>query len=248
MKPAVDDLQKGLAVYSRRSFQREELIFAEKPLLFVPSRAPEHFMRDLWRIVAKDISSHPIGDAFRSLSREKQKDFLRLHNSRQKLLTRAEYYPPNVEREFKRPTCNFELLGIYLTNFYFLSDDRTGVFNATSRINHSCFPNSYLDWDPKLRVMSVRAARKIEKADVEITIDYSEKFRHLIFSSTDDLRVHCRYFYGFWCRCESCIDGILRNSIRVVRPNEERIPIEVHLDELQERLLLKQGMVATLSF
>lgn len=242
--PDKECIAKGIGLYTRRPYHKYELIFTEKPLVRVPYKSSQPFMKQLWRYVANDISSHPIVNSFKNMNRYDQKDFLRLNNSRKKFLTRADPCPPDVgiTREISGPTCALELLGIYLTNFFFLHEDATGIFKDISRINHACAANAYLAWDRTNGEMRVVAASNILNAGTEITIDYSEKFLKLgIFMALENVREHCRYFYGFWCQCNFCKINILKGSIQEVTSEQERDMISFHLDELEQRLLFKQG-------
>ncbi|KAL0636569.1 hypothetical protein Q9L58_004407 [Maublancomyces gigas] len=235
----------GMGLYTRRAYHKSELIFTERPLVRVPYRSSQPFMKQLWKHVANGISSHPIVDAFKHLSQHDQKDFLRLHNARRKLLTRADYYLPNLDtgERISGPTCAFELLGIYLTNFFFLHEDLTGVFKSISRINHACAANAYLAWDRTNSEMRVVAASSIISAGTEITIDYSEKFaKQGMFKMLENIREYCRYFYGFWCRCNFCLVNLSQGSIQEITPQQEREIISFHLDEVEEKLLLRQEL------
>lgn len=245
LAPSKETPAKGIGLYTRRPYHKSELIFTEGPLVRVPYKSSQPFMKQLWKHVANDISSHPIVVAFKNLSPYDQKDFLRLHNSRKDLLTRADFYPPDLKtnREISGLTCAFELLGIYLTNFFFLHEDLTGIFKSISRINHACAANAYLVWDRTNSEMRVVAASNIPAAGAEITIDYSEKFTKLgIFNKLEDIREHCRYFYGFWCRCKLCSDSISTGAIKVITPDLERNMVSFHLDELEQKLFSKQSM------
>jgi hypothetical protein len=236
----------GTTLYSRRAFRSGELIFTEKPFIIIKSQPEAQFIKNLWKGLAKDFrkenragkEEHPIVEAFKLLSKEDQEVFLMLFNARQKLLTRAQNHVCS-RRTAPGPTSVLELLGIYLTNLQFIHDDSTAVFN------HACVANAYLKWSQRRGYMEVIAAQDIPMSDVEITIDYSEKFASLIFSNAKDVRDHCCYFYGFWCRCLLCLRNIPQeNSIVTSYPkNQADDETEFYLDKVEGLILTNRGEI-----
>ncbi|CAG8974815.1 hypothetical protein HYALB_00000429 [Hymenoscyphus albidus] len=91
------------------------------------------------------------------------------------------------------------LTNIIRSNGYPLgaSSDVGGVFELTSRINHSCQPNAYHGWNPLLEEHTVYAIRQISAGE-EITLAYHyggpSEYRKEILKER----------FGFDCTCSIC--------------------------------------------
>ena len=79
---------------------------------------------------------------------------------------------------------------------------KSGIFPQASRINHSCIPNAYFTWNPKLGrkgLLTVYAIVHIPK-DTEILVNYRP---HDAFRSRNQ-RHKSRDYYKFNCTCLAC--------------------------------------------
>lgn len=74
----------------------------------------------------------------------------------------------------------------------------SGIFMKASRINHSCCPNAFFAWNPKLGQLTIHAILDIPP-DKEITIAYD-----IPFQSRDNRREKLLEIYRFQCRCPAC--------------------------------------------
>ena len=81
--------------------------------------------------------------------------------------------------------------------------DRTnqkGIFLACSRLNHSCVPNAYFDYNEQRGLLIVYATQDIEQ-NAEITVSYVLK----AWKWTTEARFEeLRDSYGFTCDCGAC--------------------------------------------
>ena len=79
---------------------------------------------------------------------------------------------------------------------------KSGIFPQASRINHSCIPNAYFTWNPKLGrsgLLTVYAIVLIPKS-AEILVNY----RPGDSLENRDHRHESRDYYGFTCTCKAC--------------------------------------------
>lgn len=93
-----------------------------------------------------------------------------------------------------------QYLGIFKTNGLPMeSDDRGGLFNETSRINHTCDNNACHNWNTKVKRMTVHALRNIQKGE-KITINYlgSRPWTHGIRLGI------LKEKFEFLCSCDLC--------------------------------------------
>jgi len=77
--------------------------------------------------------------------------------------------------------------------------DVAGVFKQLSRINHSCSPNSFAEWEAGSVTHSVRAARMIKKGE-EVTSSYLGSKD----GAREDRRKDLLDTWHFHCGCEVC--------------------------------------------
>jgi hypothetical protein len=114
----------------------------------------------------------------------------------------------------KRRKESTELAIVWSNGFSICDEKATGIFDVTSRINHSCVPNARVMWyDAKDEDIAVvkngddlgDGGREVGRMMVynsfdlmdgeEITIDYGHGVRWL------------KKWYGFGCGCGCCTDG-----------------------------------------
>lgn len=77
---------------------------------------------------------------------------------------------------------------VYSNGYSIMDDMATGVFEAASRINHSCVPNSGYVWKEKIGKMIFWNQFKLLEGE-EVSVDYGHKKGQL------------KRIYGFECQC-----------------------------------------------
>ncbi|KAI0867382.1 hypothetical protein GGS24DRAFT_515708 [Hypoxylon argillaceum] len=97
-----------------------------------------------------------------------------------------------------------QVVGIFLTNACPLGNNRYGIFPEYSRINHSCRPNSSLQYNVDHTTLYVHAMKDLEEGE-EVTISYLGRF----IRSCHAKRIAQ---LGFDCKCDSCSPLNRRNS------------------------------------
>lgn len=75
--------------------------------------------------------------------------------------------------------------------------DYTAVFVDASRMNHSCVPNVFWCWNPRIRELTVHAVRDIAVGE-EITASYINVY------APKEVRQNGLKQYGFTCNCQAC--------------------------------------------
>lgn len=86
-----------------------------------------------------------------------------------------------------------------------------GLFLAFSRMNHSCVPNAFSNWNPKIGQQTVQAARDI-KAGEQIFFSYLG--REGTFKSQKERASMIEKFWGFECGCSDCVDSVTSDVLR----------------------------------
>ncbi|CAO1600158.1 hypothetical protein XANCAGTX0491_003861 [Xanthoria calcicola] len=78
-----------------------------------------------------------------------------------------------------------------------------GIFLRAARFNHSCVPNAYFQYNPRIGQLTIFAISCIHKDD-EILVNY--KYED-IYKSRDERRQNLQRGYQFTCECLACHDG-----------------------------------------
>lgn len=169
----------GLGLFSTTAIPAGSLIYAELPILQV-QHDDDDSLHNL--IVSSLTASSP----------SSIRTFYSLHNSHQRWIP---------QRGWKLPCNPSPEVGIWLTNCIVLVESVSGVFDATSRINHSCVPNVEVEWCEEREMIGVFARRDI-KAGEELVRTY---FEHPVGHRMVDARRS--YLAGGWafeCKCVRC--------------------------------------------
>ena len=185
---------KGFGLFARRNISRGTLILHEKPLLEIPQNTLE-------------LAYHE----YLKLPVDSKAKFDALHC----------YLPSNINAEQAARMCaphfnisekelphyvaeQARVIGIFACNDFQLANGHLGVFDMSSRINHSCIPNAHHTNNPVLGEETIYAICDI-KAGEEILVNY------LGPKSTYDMRntriAQLRECYGFTCQCPACTDS-----------------------------------------
>lgn len=182
----------GYGVFAVADIPHGTLILSEKSILILPS----------------DLSSVPsqVHNAFLALSQDSREKFLNLVRTeakKQKYLQEAQTNnASNWDAEALQQAAT--VTAIVNTNAFAVGDDKKGgalwaaVGLAVSRVNHSCLPNAYHEWDVETRTHNVYAAADIPVGD-EITLAYIP-----VFWSREARMRELRKKYEFECNCKAC--------------------------------------------
>ncbi|KAG0642281.1 hypothetical protein HOY80DRAFT_1134622 [Tuber brumale] len=93
--------------------------------------------------------------------------------------------------------------GIWTTNCILLSPSTSAVFEAMSRINHSCIPNVELEWSEEHGLMGLFATRDLAAGDEAFRSYFEERYGHRLVD------VRQEYLKGGWafeCGCRRCVN------------------------------------------
>ena len=183
---------KGIGMFATHPIPRGTRILHERPLLLLE--------RDL----GGDIYYIPL--KFSKMSPEGQAAFLSLaatpHAERDpnrlewlQILSQSEAYA-----EFNMPMAERQrLLQIFETNSFSADEGSAIVFDA-SRMNHSCTPNVYHNWNAGSGMLTVHAIRDVETGE-EIVTSY---INICVYQSARQDQLDR---YGFNCDCKACDMG-----------------------------------------
>lgn len=185
---------KGMGLFATRDIRRGTLVISEKPLLEIVQNRLDLAYHEYLRL--------PVG---------KRAAFDALHC----------YLPSKIDAEHDARVCaihfkisenelphyiaeHARVMGIFACNDFQLANGHLGVFNTTSRLNHSCIPNVHHTNNPVLGEETIYTIRDI-KAGEELLINY------LGPRATYDMRntriAQLREAYGFTCQCNACTDA-----------------------------------------
>ncbi|KAI9789801.1 MAG: hypothetical protein M1835_001436 [Candelina submexicana] len=155
------------------------------------SEAPLFKMRN--KLIERNIAQNAIAEKLRQLSKDQQRAFFDLHNQ----FPGMGAFP-----------------GIVKSNALPLNETgKGGIFLQCARINQSCIPNAYHEYNSNTGQMTLYATRDIPQGE-EITINY--------FWDTGPVRrKFLREYYGFECVCAHC-----------KLPAAEREASDAHLNEV----------------
>ncbi|ROV99117.1 hypothetical protein VMCG_06622 [Cytospora schulzeri] len=206
VRPAGDGMGNGL--FATVDIPKGTRIIAESPLVFLaPSERPFfqfcHLVRSLGDKTSQldELFHNPIlldksqaGNLFERIRTESGLLEVAHHRSQPPDGTMVKRYAIFLTN------CNEILRG---------KDIGRGIFHIYSRINHSCEPNVFCDWNTNLKQETVHAARDI-KAGEQILQGYL---------STEDFmtrkeRAAKLRSWGFTCRCSACAHPEVSDPVR----------------------------------
>lgn len=183
-------------------------IFAEPPLVFLcPS--PRPYTQFCHLVDALGVKASEIDELFYNpmlLNRGQPGNlFEHIRVENHPLVTGQPRPPPPDVTMVKR-------YAIFLTNCNAISrgkDVGRGLFPMYSRVNHSCEPNVFCDWNTKLKQETVHAARDI-MAGEQIFQGYlsTEDFM------TCEERAAKLRSWGIVCRCAACAQPAVSDPVR----------------------------------
>jgi len=117
-------------------------------------------------------------------------------------------------------------------------DQIAGVYKQFSRINHSCNPNTVVDWASETLEMEVRAVRNIERGE-ELTGNYMGE----LGGARKERMARLEKNWFFQCQCEVCnLLGLEREA-----NDKTRKFILKELDRLDPELVNKKNLPRMLS-
>jgi len=217
---------KGIGVVATKFIKRGTVIIKEKPQMQHVKRPHENRAVKL-----NDIQVHndeeedyikAVLSSFDQMSELDKKEYLELHSqlgNDKKLLRYFEKelkfltIISKIEKDFDKAQKMLRIVGIYETNAF---DD--GVRIKTSRINYSCFPNTFSDDN------GFRAIYDIKEGQ-EITINYSNDCELLSMRTKVYRQKFLFDMWGFTCLCDLC-------------KKQDHVPtkIETEIEELIEEI------------
>ncbi|RPB13941.1 SET domain-containing protein [Morchella conica CCBAS932] len=173
----LDVPNKGQSVFAVRFIPAGTSLFQEPPIITVEDA----------QATAKIVS---LNRAFSQLSAEQKTAYLSLCNSQ-----------PASDTALTE--VDIAVLGIWKTNTFVLDDQGmiNGIFQMSSRLNHSCLggENAHWEWSEEEKLMRFWTDRDIEAGE-EITHCYRPDWR----MGTKNRREALMENYGFWCTCKVC--------------------------------------------
>lgn len=86
-----------------------------------------------------------------------------------------------------------------------------GLFLSFSRLNHSCVPNAFSNWNPSIERQTVQAARDIAAGE---QIFFSYLGREGTFKSQKERAAMIEKFWGFECGCSDCVNSEASDVLR----------------------------------
>ncbi|KAF2217151.1 hypothetical protein CERZMDRAFT_81109 [Cercospora zeae-maydis SCOH1-5] len=184
---------KGLGVFARQYIPRGTRVICEEPLLEIAQGN-------------LDVAYHE----YLRLSSDRKAVFDALHS----------YLPPHLDAEHAARICalhrgvseadltqhlvdHVRVISIFACNTFILANGNLGVFEVSSRLNHSCVPNVHHTNNPVLGKETVQAVRDIAPGE-ELQVNYmgagaTYEMQHVRLPKLQDL-------YGFSCKCVACSD------------------------------------------
>ena len=237
---------RGLGAVASRDIPRGDTILMEKPLLdprldgvellqeaakgnskATPAEAwfAEHYplkvevgsdlparMLEKLRPQVTVVAVRGVTAAFRKLPQQKQSVIMSLYDRYESELGEKTPY------------------GVFMTNSFGKGAGamQGAVFNLSSRVNHSCRPNAYRNFDREQNRMRLYACRDIVCGE-EICIAYKE-----VLATRAERQAELREPFGFDCACEAC----LMPSAEAKASDQRRLQMQV----LDERIL-QEGAV-----
>lgn len=180
-----DSPGKGSGAFAARTFQRGDLIFAERPLYTTSSDSP----RQIVSAVAR-------------LSPSSNAAFMALHNAWPEDQTN---YTGSIGLRMSglQPE-ELRIVNIHRTNSFATTQGSGGIFIRCSRFNHSCLPSAKYSFHEPTGIMRIYALRTIEPEE-EIHVGYlSGAFPKLYGTPRKERRARFERTWGFTCQCVVC--------------------------------------------
>ncbi|EIM92048.1 SET domain-containing protein [Stereum hirsutum FP-91666 SS1] len=176
---------KGYGAFATQTFQRGDLIFAERPLYTSNRDSPLQVVSAVSRLSPNSKA------AFMSLHNAWSGD--NLFGSSVVGLKTAGLQPEEMR-----------LINIHQTNSFSTSEGNGGLFLRCSRFNHSCLPSAKYNFHEPTGVMRIYALRTIEPEE-EIHVGYlSGSFPKLYGTPRSARRARFERTWGFTCECAVC--------------------------------------------
>ncbi|KAL8850089.1 MAG: hypothetical protein Q9221_004950 [Calogaya cf. arnoldii] len=151
----------------------------------------------------------------------------RINNAVQQLTPDQRRQYRDLDQPFPGRTAHPDI-GIFLANNFEMtpSTKTHGIFLRASRLNHSCLPNAWFNWNPRHKItgrrargsLTVYAMKDISRKE-EIVVNYQNAYAYMEASVRQGrLRAH----YNFKCTCEACTPGGLHAARRLDMETDAR--------------------------
>lgn len=172
---------KGLGAFAARSFQRGDLVFAERPLY----------------TLSKDQAEQGMLEVMFRVSPSARKEFMSLHDSG------TFPVPPEGDPIINNPQAAemVKIRSIQDSNALGAGADKLVLGLRLARFNFSCAPNARYSWHDATRTMRLHALRTIEKGE-EITFAFATQDD--MYGKTRKERQERLKPYNFACLCAAC--------------------------------------------
>ncbi|KAK5118169.1 hypothetical protein LTR85_008149 [Meristemomyces frigidus] len=186
---------KGLSLFAVTDIARGTWLIAENALIVVPSYAQD--LKHLWKEFGKLTPQQYVqmGDLsyVSGIINPSLQGYIR-----RRLSTRRQYGGPALDGAVKD---EMQMRAIFSTNAVAMGMESRygrGLFLLSSRLNHSCVPNVFQDYNATLGVTTVHATRAIKEGE-ELTLSYCQHVRN-----DRKERAEVLAFWKFKCDCPAC--------------------------------------------
>ncbi|KAI4262709.1 MAG: hypothetical protein L6R42_002120 [Xanthoria sp. 1 TBL-2021] len=98
-----------------------------------------------------------------------------------------------------------------------------GIFLKAARFNHSCVPNAYFQWNPRIDCLTIFAISRIDRKG-EILVNYKCED---IYKPRAERRQNLDQGYRFECECQACHDGPFHDESESLRASMKTIDTNI---------------------
>ncbi|RPB01129.1 SET domain-containing protein [Choiromyces venosus 120613-1] len=193
---------KGYSLFATSGIPAGTLLFAESPLITI-----KHDDTDLQLLIQQSLAA---------VEPHRIRSFYNLHNAHHRW-TRSSSRTGGAAAQAHGMTIE---AGIWLTNCFLISTSTSAIFDAMSRINHSCIPNVEMEWCEERGLMGVFAKRDLIAGDEVCRSYFEEEVGHRL---VDVRREYLKGGWAFECGCKRCVNEAAywtaKNRVAVVGEN-----------------------------
>ncbi|KAK4540498.1 hypothetical protein LTR36_009136 [Oleoguttula mirabilis] len=186
---------KGLGLFALVDIPRGMRLIAEPALIILPTSEPDfkHIWKDFKKLTPHQFDqmgglssvSHTVKSSLQGLIRHR-------------LSTQQQYSGTALDAAVKD---EMQMRAIFNTNAVAMGMESLygrGLFLLSSRLNHSCVPNVFQDYNVTLEMTTVHATRAIKEGE-ELTLSYCQHVRN-----NHEERAEVLDFWEFKCDCPAC--------------------------------------------
>ena len=183
---------KGLGWKANEDISPGTLIHVEKPLLSIQKVPAGKWTRPAWRLLMQEVQ--------------------RLTSAQLQGFQELKYHRPGQQNTEESHQARFVANNFQMSEYDASRKSDQGIFIKAARLNHSCLPNVWVNWNRDLQrtglvglpgCLTVYAIRPI-KRDEEIVMDYQST---IYLQPRENRRASLNRTYHFECRCPACEEG-----------------------------------------